>query len=155
MIVKTLRRAGIGFLLGIVIGNIIPMLGGAWNESGFISASMLLIERVGDVTLAIIIQNIVSGVFGAICFGGMSFYDIESWPLALATVSHCVVIIIFFLPIALLLGWVSTPAEILIMIGLQLVIYFLIWLIIYMNYRKQVKKLNELNQKHHDRQDGI
>ena len=149
MLLKTLKRAGIGFLLGMVIGNIIPLLGGAWDENGFIPASNLLIERVGDITLAIFIQNIASGIFGALCFGGMSLYDIEKWPLALATVSHCGIIIVAFLPIAILLGWVYSLTDILIMIGIQIAVFFMIWLIIYMNYRKQVRELNELNSQNH------
>ena len=151
MFVKILKRAGIGFLLGMVIGNLIPLLGGTWDENGFIPASALLIERVGSITLAVIIQNVASGVFGALCFAGMTFYDIEKWPLALATVSHCGVILITFLPIALLLGWVYSLTEILIMVGIQITVYFLIWLIIYMNYRKQVRELNEINSKNQNK----
>ena len=68
-------------------------------------------------------------------------------PLAAATALHCAIIVIFYIPIALLLGWLSGIAEILVVAGIQIVVFFIIWLIMYFAYRKQVRELNELTRK--------
>ena len=62
-----------------------------------------------------------------------------------ATFLHYLISILCFPPLALFLGWVSKPAEILVMSGAQTLCFFLIWLIMYLRYRAEVKELNELN----------
>lgn len=49
---------------------------------------------------------------------------------------NAALIILAFIPIALLLGWVSGIVEILIIAVVQLVVFFIIWLIMYL---KQLK----------------
>ena len=77
----------------------------------------------------------------------MTFYEIERMPLAAATFSHCALIIILFILIGLLLGWLNNIAEVLIMASIQLICFFIIWLILYAVYKKQVRELNELQEK--------
>ena len=59
-------------------------------------------------------------------------------------------IILLFIPIALLLGWVSNIETLLVIFGIQLVCFFIIWLIMYAVFKKQVKELNELQEKNRD-----
>ncbi|MBQ6153351.1 MAG: DUF3021 domain-containing protein [Ruminococcus sp.] len=147
MLKKALKFAGIGFLIGIVIGDVIAFLTGTSSTGGvsFTSAQLLSIAG-GNVVLAMILQSLFSGIYGAICFAGVCFYDIERWPLALATGAHCAAIILIYIPVALLLGWVSSITEILFIAGIQLVAFFIIWLILYFIYKKQVKELNEMQE---------
>jgi uncharacterized membrane protein len=42
-----------------------------------------------------------------------------------------------------LLGWNETVKEIMIIEFIQLIIFFIIWLVIYLRYRGEVRKLNE------------
>ena len=98
-----------------------------------------------------ILQSLFSGIYGAVCFAGMTFYDAERLPLAAATALHCITIILLFVPISLFLGWTSSIAENLIIMGIQLVAFFIIWLIMYSIYKKQVKELNELMNKTKDK----
>lgn len=151
MLMVTLKRAAFGFLLGNFIGYIIAFL----TSGNVIPVSPLLTDRVGGLAPALLIQILASGAYGSICFGGISFYEIERWPLALSSSVHCVVIIICYIPLALALDWVETLYDILIMASLQLVVYFIIWLIICAVYKAQVKELNEIQKKFNNRKEQL
>ena len=152
MLAKTMKRAGIGFLLGIVIGYAISFLTGLDNPDVFISVPPRLLALTGSVPVSQVLQGVFSGIYGAICFGTMSFYEIERWPLALATGAHCAVIILLYIPVGLFLGWLNNLLEILIVAGCQLVGFFIIWLIMNAIYKKQVKELNEMQKDFSERQ---
>lgn len=153
MLKKTLKAAGIGFLLGIVIGDLIAFLTGNSDTGGITFASAKLLDMAGgNAVIAMLLQSLISGLYGAVCFAGMSFYEIERMPLAVATALHCALIVLLFIPIALLLGWVSQIETQLIISGIQLVCFFIIWLIMYAGFKKQVKELNELQEKNENQE---
>ena len=153
MLKKTLKAAGIGFLIGVVVGNLIAILTGNSDTGGVTFASQKLLDMAGgNGTVAMLLQSLFSGLYGAVCFAGMSFYEIERMPLALATALHCALIVLLFIPIALLLGWVSNITEILIIMSIQLVCFFIIWLIMWSIYKKQVKELNDMQKNFSERQ---
>lgn len=141
-----LKRALTGFLIGIVIGNLIALLTAGPSPVTFIPVSDKIIGSLGSAWAALLVQIMASGIYGAICLAGVTFYDIERWPLALASVTHCVMIIACYIPVAILLDWVSGIYDILIMAGIQLAAYFIIWLILYLIYKRQVKELNEMQE---------
>ena len=147
MLKKTLKAAGIGFLIGMVVGDLIAILTGNSDTGGITFASSQLLDMAGgNSALAMILQSLFSGLYGAVCFAGMSFYEIERMPLALATALHCALIVLLFIPIALFLGWVSDIGTLLIISGMQLVGFFIIWLIMYFGYKKQIRELNEMQE---------
>ena len=151
MLKKTLKMAGIGFLLGIVIGNLIAILTGNSDTGGVTFAPQKLLDMAGGKAIvAMLLQSLFSGLYGAACFAGMSLYEIERMPLAAATALHCALIILLFVPISLCLGWVSKIETLLMISGIQLVCFFIIWLIMYAGFKKQVKELNELQKKNRD-----
>lgn len=154
MLMKTLKMAGLGFLIGAVVGNLIAILTGTFDSGGITFASKKLLDMSGgNAALSMLLQSLFSGLYGALCFAGISFYDIERCPLALATASHCAIIVLTFIPIALLLGWFRNIVSLLIMSCIQLAAFFIIWLILYAVYKKQVKELNELMAKTKDKEE--
>ena len=153
MLKKTLKAAGIGFLIGMVIGNVIAILTGNSDTGGVTFASQKLLDMAGgNGTVAMLLQSLFSGLYGAVCFAGMTFYEAERLPLAAATALHCATIILLFIPIALFLGWVSNIVTLLIISGMQLVGFFIIWLIMWSIYKKQVKELNDMQKNFSERQ---
>ena len=148
MLKKTLLRAGLGFLIGMFVGNLIAILTGGISPDSFIPLTPQIIGFAqGNMGVAITLQTLFSGLYGAVCFAGVSFYDIERLPLAPATAIHCLLILLTFIPVAHILGWETGVVDTLIMAGCQLVGFFIIWLIMNAIYRKQVKELNELSRK--------
>ena len=153
MLKKTLIRAVIGFLIGVVVGNLITILTGNSDTGGVTFASSQLLRMAGgNALVAMLLQSLFSGLYGAVCFAGMTFYEAERLPLAAATALHCATIILLFIPIALFLGWVSNITEILIIMSIQLVCFFIIWLIMWSIYKKQVKELNDMQKNFSERQ---
>lgn len=153
MLKKTLKAAGIGFLIGMVVGNVIAILTGNSATGGVTFASPQLLSMAGgNGVVAMLLQSLFSGLYGAACFAGMSFYEIERIPLAAATALHCALIVLLFIPIALLLGWVSDIGTLLIISGMQLVGFFIIWLIMYFGYKKQIRELNEMQDHYSDKE---
>ena len=127
MLVKTFKRAGIGFLIGIMIGDMIAILTGTSSSGGISFTSKQLLDMAGGSAAA-----------------AMLLQSAERLPLAAATALHCALIVLIFIPISLLLGWVSQTVEVLIISMIQLAVFFIIWLILYFVYKKQVEELNEM-----------
>ena len=153
MLKKTLIRAIIGFLVGMLVGNLIAILTGTSSTNGVTFASAQLLSMAGgNALVAMLLQSLFSGLYGAVCFAGMTFYEAERLPLAAATALHCAAIVLLFIPIALFLGWVSEILEIAIIAGIQIVVFFIIWLIMWSIYKKQVKELNDMQKNFSERQ---
>ena len=133
--------AGIGFLLGMITGNLI-----AWFTAGTL-VNARLAAWTGSDAAAVSLQTLISGLFGSIAMGGTVVYEIERWSLTACSVTHYLMIEISYVVIALLLGWVESPKGLLIMLAIQLMVYVIIWLIMYWRYQAQVRELNELLKK--------
>ena len=133
--------AGIGFLAGMVIGNVIACLAGGSP------VNQQLAEWLGSSAGSVIVQTLLSGILGSVAFGGMLVHEIDRWPIALSCVVHLLLIEVPFAITALLLKWVGSIRELLIRMGIQAVIYFIIWLIMYLRYKAEVRELNELLKK--------
>ena len=147
MLKKTLKAAGIGFLIGVVVGNLIAILTGNSDTGGVTFASSQLLDMAGGSALvAMLLQSLFSGLYGALCFAGMTLYDVDRLPLAAATALHCGIIVLPFIPISYLLGWVGGINETLIIAVLQIAAFFMIWLILYFAYKKQVRELNNIQK---------
>ena len=153
MLKKTLIRAALGFLIGIVIGNVIAILTGTSDTGGVTFASKRLLDIAGgNGVIAMLLQSLFSGLYGAACFAGMSFYEAERMPLAASTALHCGLIVLPFIPISYLLGWVGGILETVIIAAIQIVAFFIIWLILYFVYKKQVRELNEMQKQFSDKE---
>ena len=137
---RMIRRIILGFLLGTAIGNLI-----AWFFGSYVSS--MLVARMGSVPAAILVQSLVSGLYGSFALAGTLFYDIEQWSLTRSSVMHFLVIAVLYVPTAMFLGWANSATEILIVEGILLVAYFIIWLVIYLRYKKKVRSLNEMLNK--------
>ena len=148
MLVKTLKRAGLGFFIGVFVGNVISALSG-WPDA-FVTEKLL--AMTGGLAPAVLVQTLLSGVLGAVSFAGVSLYDIESWPLLHIALVHYVIIEAAYYPIAFALGWMHAAMEALIWLLISAVAYLIIYLIMWLIYRRQVKELNTLNEQRKKRE---
>ena len=130
--------AGIGFVAGAFMGNLI-----AFRTGGTLVNARLL-EWTGSEAVAILLQSLLSGLMGAVAMAGVELHEIERWPMALSAAVHWLLIEAVYVPVALGLGWVENGTELLIMVSVQLVVYLIIWVIMYLRWRAQVKELNQL-----------
>ena len=151
MLKATLKRALIGVIIGILMGDGIAIITSLMSGGEFMPVSETLRNSCSGTVPAFIVQTIVSGLYGAVCFAGISLYEIERMPMALASALHCLGIVLLFIPIGFCLGWAQTVAEFLIMAAIQTASYFVVWLILYLSYRRQVKELNMLQKQIQDK----
>ena len=153
LLAKTIKRAGFGFLVGAAVGNVIAALMG-W-PAPFSSG---LVDKVGNLSAAILLQTGVTGLIGAVSFGAIGLYDAERLPLLLSAVIHYLCYMAVYIPASLLLCWFSKLGEALVMAAILAVIHFLIFLGLYIRYRREVRELNEMqrtllkNQRHGGKQ---
>lgn len=141
---KVLIRSIIGFLLGMVFGNLIVILLSDGGKNQW--ASDTLIARFGSMQAVMILQAVFSGLMGAIAMGGSVVYEMEHWSLFRVTGTHYLMTMVTFLVISPVMEWCTEPVEYLIVVGMMTIAYILIWLIMYVIYSRQVQELNELNK---------
>ena len=146
MLKKTLKRAGIGFLLGCVIGNFIAFISVLFSEGDGPIVSQKVITMCGGEAGALLLQSFLSGLIGFAGCAGMSFYEIEEWGLLRIMATHLAVIFAVFLPVSYILDWFGSVGDLLIMSLIMLVWYFIIYLIMCAVYRRRVKELNVLQK---------
>ena len=136
----------VGFLVGAGIGNLIAFLislltGG--NAEAHHIVAMQLTAKIGLVG-AIVLQTFLCGLFGMGSIGGMLLYQIDNWSLAKATIVHYVLIVTCYVGCSLILYWF--PPEFVyyaISVGAMTVGFFIIWLCMYLVWKKEVRKMNE------------
>ena len=144
---KALIFAAVGFPLGILAGLAIAFFGRTAGGALMLYSPGLL-ERVGSGTGAALVQLLVCGLYGAACMAGSALYEVERWPLALATALHYLIIVLGYLLCYWLLSWKASLLETLFILGVQTIGFFLIWLFMCLRYKAQVRKLNELQKEH-------
>ena len=124
---KAMLLGLIGYIAGCIIGLFFAL-----QREGFTLASSL-----PDI--------LMGGIPGAIAMGTAVIYDIEEWSLFRATVTHFLIVMVALLLACFVLKWFEPwSAPFWIMLAAELVGYIIIWLIIYLCYKKQVRKLNNL-----------
>lgn len=144
---KILKLALLGFVLGMLIGNLIAYSFADKSVQPLVIVSSALIRRTGSVKAAMITQTLLSGLLGAISFAGTVFYDPElfDWGMTRAVTSHYLLVMSVNIPIAYFCGWFPFSFKnLLIWIAIMTFCYFIIWLIMFLRYRKETNELNEI-----------
>lgn len=143
---KLLIRCALGFLLGMAAMVLVPaLLNGEPIGSALYTDELL--ARTGSPEAAMIVSLLVMGLFGALCMGGTLFYKIESWPLSLATAAHYLMMALGYLIPNWLLCW-NMPLKLLLSVeGFMALGFAVIWLIMYLRYKREVLELNRLMKK--------
>ena len=137
-----LKRIIIGFVVGMVLGNLIEIILNLIQTQTFSFASDTQIAAFG-FPLTIVLQTLFSGLFGAICFGGITFYEIEKWNITIATVVHYLSILVSYFAIGLLLRWIPFDIWIILIIIASFTLgFFIVWLIMYLRWKKRINEMN-------------
>ncbi len=125
---KCIFLSMLGFSIGLIIGAVMYV--------AFASADEI---TTGEGLLA---QLIGSGIYGAIPMGGVIAYDIERWSLLRATLTHYILTFAAFFVVNLILGWFGGIGLLIAFLALSGA-YFVIWIIMYTTWRREIRKINE------------
>ena len=142
MLKKIFLRAGFGFILGVAVCSIITAI-----TSDGTQVAPAFANAVGSAKWAVLLQLLLAGLCGAISMGGTVLYDVDRLPLSLGTLFHCLLCVIPFVSLALLLHWVEGTVGALVFAFAQIAAFFVIWLILFLLYRKQIRELNAIQNK--------
>ena len=90
---------------------------------------------------AVLAQFLGSMLMGALAMGGSVAYEIDSWSLGKATLVHYIATIGAFICASSLLHWFG-GIVLLIAIICFTISYFIIWLVNYLLWKKEISKIN-------------
>lgn len=138
---RSLFGAPIGIAIGVIITIIISLTVG---DGRFYAVVPELVNDMGSEINAVILQTVLSMVYGAAWAGASVVWDAEGWSLLKMTLVHLAVASVATFPIAYFARWMPhTLTGILMYIGIFLFIYAGIWISQYSAMKKRVKELNE------------
>lgn len=125
---RAIFLSALGFSIGLLIGAVMYVI--------FASPEDLLNRG------ALMAQLIGSGIYGAIAMGGSAVYDIESWSLLRATLTHYIMTFGSFFVVNFLLRWFGGLGTLIAFLAFSGA-YFVIWIIQYTLWRREIRKINE------------
>ena len=125
---KGLRLGALGFCTGLMIGLVIY----------FVSPGDPASRRFD------VVKFLLSGLPGAMAMGFVEVYDIDSWSITRSTLVHFVITFATFFLVALWQKWFSFGTPVFwITTGAMITGYFIIWLIMYLKWNREVRKMNQ------------
>ncbi|MDK7472933.1 DUF3021 domain-containing protein [Bacillus paranthracis] len=94
-------------------------------------------------TKTLIMYLVTANIVGLIFSFASFIFEKEEWSILKQTMIHCIVLLGTFLPTAIWIGWVPNRyGPILVCIGSFIVIYFIIWLMMTLYWKRKIEKLN-------------
>ena len=129
---KTILLAAIGFVLGILVGL------------GFLSVTDIGAYYVEKGTGGLALYLALSGLIGAVGMGGMTIYELEQWSLLRCTTTHFAITLFTFCIVGFTLGWLDLreSATLYMFVG-YVIAYLIIWLVMYLTNRRQIRRINQ------------
>jgi len=142
---KAIQRGLLGFPIGISIGHIITIIISLFLGSGnYYPIPPELISAVGSEIGAVVIQVVLSGLFGASCAAASVIWEIEDWSIAKQTGIHFSIISMIMLPIAYFAHWIPRSlVGFLMYFGAFVTIFVVVWVIHYYIWRNKIKYINK------------
>lgn len=139
---KTMIRAAVGFAMGMLVGL------------GFLSITGVEAYYVKKGMNGLALYLALSGLLGAAGMGGTTIYALEHWSLFRCTATHFAITLSAYCAVGFKLGWLDLrdPATPFMFLG-YVIAYFMIWLIMYVRYKRQICHINEALKtwkRHHD-----
>ncbi|MDP7979469.1 DUF3021 domain-containing protein [Bacillus multifaciens] len=98
-------------------------------------------ETIETKTLLIylVVANIVGIIFSVASF----VFEREEWSLLKQTIIHFIILLGTFLPAAIWMGWIPNHvSSILICVGIFIIVYFIIWFVMTIYWKKKIESLN-------------
>ncbi|WP_338470729.1 DUF3021 domain-containing protein [Niallia sp. XMNu-256] len=129
MIIEMMRRS----LLGLGFTAIFT----------FVILTVMTVQEV-EVSVSIVWKNMLGSMVMGIYFGCASLiFDHEEWSPLKKTMTHFLISIIVWLPLAIWLGWLPFQwVTILIGIGIFIIMYVLFWYGTYLYFKKIETEMN-------------
>lgn len=145
MMNKIIKRAIMGFVYGIFIGQTILILESALAGTGnFYPVSPYLTAHTSTTLAAVIIQYFITGLIGITFSASTVIFEIDNWSITAQTFLHFVITSIVMFFSGFVCGWFPhNTRSIVIWFAIFIVIYVIMWVSFTLYFRKQTRKINE------------
>ena len=139
------KRCLFGAPIGLAISTIITIaISLTVGDGVYYAVVPSLTQDMGSEINAVVLQAVLSVLYGAAWAGASIVWDAEKWSLLKMTLVHFLVTTLVTLPIAYFARWMPhSKTGILIYIGIFIGIYLSIWLSQYSAMKKKVREMNE------------
>lgn len=137
-------RGGIGFLAGVTIGQLIPIVSSfLYGDGNYYPVVPALAESCGTELSAVLLQFVVCGIMG-VCFGaGSLIWEVEGWSILKQTILHLLLSSAVMFPSAYLMQWMERSVKgVAVYLGVFIGIYAMIWFTAYLSWWGKIKRLN-------------
>lgn len=140
-----LLRCLIGAPLGLAISTIITIvISVATGDGTYYAVVPELIGDCGGELNAVILQSVLSFLYGAAWAGATAIWEIERFSITKQTILHLVICSAATLPIAYFCRWMPHNGQgIAIYFGTFIAVYCVIWLVLYTGMKRRIRQLNE------------
>lgn len=136
----------LGFIVGAVLGDLITIIINLAAKNDFLLATSSLAQSVGT-TMAVILQSLLAGIHGLVCFWGTEFYYKENWSLLKATLTHLMCILASYCIVGFILGWIRFDIPSMLTFIAIIIAFFIIWIIMGTIWKRTIREMNsELEQ---------
>lgn len=142
---KIFVRCLIGAPIGMALSTMISIVtSAAVGDGTFYAAVPELIEDCGTELNAVILQALVSLLYGAAWGGASVIWETEEWSLLRQTATHLAVSSIATFPVAWFMRWMNhSILGAVIYFGIFIAIYLCIWGSQYFAMRRRIRQMNE------------
>ncbi|MFA9381538.1 MAG: DUF3021 domain-containing protein [Acetanaerobacterium sp.] len=145
MRMKIIRRALLGFPLGVFIGYTIAIIISLVIGAGdFYPSVPSFAEQCGSEIGAVVLQFVLCGILGAASAAGSAVWENDSWSLIKQSLIHFLILSFTLLPIAYFTHWMDhSPLGILSYFGIFLGLYVVIWAVQYRIWKRRIRQVND------------
>lgn len=145
MLKKFVKRAILGFMIGIFIGQTILIIESLMvGDGNFYAVSAYLVEHTKTRIAAVIVQYLITGIIGMTFASTTIIFELDKWSLLAQTALHFIITSIVMFFSGFFCGWFPhTAVSTIIWFGVFIVTYIIIWISFMLYYRKKTKEINK------------
>lgn len=145
MLKEIIKRASLGFMIGVFIGETILIFESLLAGNGnFYPISTYLSAHTNTELNAVIIQYFLFGIIGTTFASSTVIFELDNWSLLAQTVLHFVITSVVMYISGFLCGWFPhTTSSTILWFVIFIIIYVIMWISFTIYYRKKTESINE------------
>jgi len=145
MLNKFIKRATLGFMIGIFIGQTILIIESLFvGDGNYYPFSEYLVSITPTKIAAAIVQYFITGIIGLTFASTTIIFELDKWSLLAQTALHFIITSIVMFFSGFFCGWFPhTTVSTIIWFGIFIVVYIIIWISLMLYYRKKTKEINK------------
>ena len=149
MLKEIIKRALLGFMIGVFVGETILIFESFLAGNGnFYPVSAYLTANTNSEISAVIIQYLITGILGLTFSTGSIIFELDNWSLLKQTIVHFAATSVIMYFAGFFCGWFPhTTSSTIIWFVMFIVIYIIFWTSFYCYFKKKTREINETLKK--------